>query len=716
MGHEHHHSRRPADEVLLQVSGLHCTNCALSLERHLTRVGAGNPTVDFASGRTTFTLADRSKLNDVVESIVRLGYSVTDTETPLGPQRHTALLIKTFVSAVLTLPILLAMFTGASIFHDPWLQAVIVTPVFLIGLQHFGLSGIRSVRAGVANMDVLIAAGILAGYTASMVTLVQGMGHQTVFFEAVASIVTFVLLGNLLEERAVRRTTSAIEALSNLQPSKALRITVQEDGSETVSTISLRDIRVGDTLQVNSGDKVPTDGTVIRGSASVNESMLTGESLPVDRAEGDKVIGGSIVTSGAITLQATAVGEDTILSSIIQLVRDAQQRKPAIQRVGDAVSAVFVPAVLIIAILVFILGIAFFDLSGGEALVRALAILVVACPCAMGLATPTAIMVALGRAAQTGILIRGGDTLERLQKVSHIAFDKTGTLTTGNLTVQHLQTFNGCSPVEAQSLIVALQRHSSHPIAQALLRAYDKPGLPVQRLQDVHETRGIGIQGRSSNGEQYSCGGARIAAQYNVSTNDDLVLFKDSTLIASLSLQDDLRAEAPVTLQRLKSLGLSASLVSGDRADKCEALGGKLGIETVKAQQLPEQKLAFIHSLQERYPGGVAYVGDGINDAPTLAEASVGISLSSGSDVAMHSAQVLLSGDTLARLPEAITLSRLTVSTIKQNLLWAFLYNVTCIPLAAGGFLTPLQGALLMTFSDVLIVGNSLRLKVRRLS
>lgn len=716
MGHEHHHSRRPADEVLLQVSGLHCTNCALSLERHLTRVGAGNPSVDFASGRTTFTLADRSKLDAVIESIVRLGYSVSDAATPLGPERHTALLVKTAICAALTLPILVAMFTGTSIFHDPWLQAVLVTPVFLIGLQHFGLSGIRSVRAGVANMDVLIAAGILAGYTASMVTLVQGMGHQTVFFEAVASIVTFVLLGNLLEERAVRRTTSAIEALSNLQPSKALRITEQKNGSETVTTISLRDIRVGDTLQVNSGDRVPTDGTVIRGSASVNESMLTGESLPVDRAEGDKVIGGSIVTSGAITLQATAVGEDTILSSIIQLVRDAQQRKPAIQRVGDAVSAVFVPAVLIIAIVVFILGVAFFDLSGGEALVRALAILVVACPCAMGLATPTAIMVALGRAAQTGILIRGGDTLERLQKVSHIAFDKTGTLTTGNLAVRDLKTFNGCSPVEAQSLIVALQRHSSHPIAQALLRAYDKPGLPIQRLQDVQETKGVGIQGRSSNGEQYSCGGARIATQYNVSTNDDLVLFKDGTLVASLSLQDDVRPEASITLQRLKSLGLSASLVSGDRADKCAALGGKLGIETVKAQQLPEQKLAFIHSLQERYPGGVAYVGDGINDAPTLAEASVGISLSSGSDVAMHSAQVLLSGDTLARLPEAIALSRLTVSTIKQNLLWAFLYNVTCIPLAAGGFLTPLQGALLMTFSDVLIVGNSLRLKVRSLS
>jgi Cu+-exporting ATPase len=325
-------------------------------------------------------------------------------------------------------------------------------------------------------------------------------------------------------------------------------------------------------------------------------------------------------------------------------------------------------------------------------------------------------MVALGRAAQTGILIRGGDTLERLQKVSHIAFDKTGTLTTGNLAVRDLKTFNGCSPVEAQSLIVALQRHSSHPIAQALLRAYDKPGLPIQRLQDVQETKGVGIQGRSSNGEQYSCGGARIAAQYNVSTNDDLVLFKDGILIASLSLQDDLRPEAPTTLQRLIALGLSTSLVSGDRTDKCEDLGTTLGIETVKAQQLPEQKLAFIHSLQETYPGGVAYVGDGINDAPTLAEASVGISLSSASDVAMHSAQVLLSGDTLARLPEAIALSRLTVSTIKQNLLWAFLYNVTCIPLAAGGFLTPLQGALLMTFSDVLIVGNSLRLKVRSLS
>ena len=289
------------------------------------------------------------------------------------------------------------MFTGSATLHDPLLQGILATPVFLIGLHHFGLSGIRSLRAGVANMDVLIAVGIIAGYTASMVTLVRGLGHETIFFEAVGSIVTFILIGNFLEERAVRKTTSAIESLSQLQPPRATRIIVAADGSERLESVALKDVSVGDILQVNTGDKVPTDSVIIRGAGSLDEAMLTGESKPVDRAAGDRVIGGSILSSGTIAIRATAVGDDTMLAAIVQLVRDAQQRKPSIQRVGDAVSAVFVPSVLSIAVLVFVLGLWAFELSVDQALVRALAVVVVACPCAMGLATPTAIMVSLGR-------------------------------------------------------------------------------------------------------------------------------------------------------------------------------------------------------------------------------------------------------------------------------------------------------------------------------
>lgn len=714
-GHDHH-PRRPADEIVLTVSGMHCTNCALSLEKHLNRVGAQTPTVDFATGRTTFRLADRNRLKEIIESIARLGYTVADDGPSHGPSRHSALLIKTAVSALLTAPLLLAMFTGSATLHNPLLQGILATPVFLIGLHHFGLSGIRSLRAGVANMDVLIAVGIIAGYTASMVTLVRGLGHETIFFEAVGSIVTFILIGNFLEERAVRKTTSAIESLSQLQPPRATRIIVAADGSERLESVALKDVSVGDILQVNTGDKVPTDSVIIRGAGSLDEAMLTGESKPVDRAAGDRVIGGSILSSGTIAIRATAVGDDTMLAAIVQLVRDAQQRKPSIQRVGDAVSAVFVPSVLSIAVLVFVLGLWAFELSVDQALVRALAVVVVACPCAMGLATPTAIMVSLGRAATSGILIRGGDTLERLAKVSHVAFDKTGTLTTGAIKVGEIEAHNGCSREAAQALLVALQKHSSHPIAQAILRAFPANGPDAPVLVSVAETRGVGVEGRSADGHTYECGGRVVAMRNQIVTNADLILVRDGTLIASLSLIDAIRPEAPAVVSRISAMGLSTSLVSGDTKERCMSVGSKLGISDIQPEKLPEQKLAYLHSLQASTSGGAAFVGDGINDAPTLAEASVGISLSSGSDVAMHSAQVLLSGDTLAHLPDAIRLSQITVTTIKQNLFWAFFYNILTIPLAALGYLSPLQGALLMTLSDVVIVGNSLRIKARRLS
>ena len=713
---DHHDPRRPAGEISVRISGLHCTNCALSLEKHLTKVGAQDPAVDYATGHATFKLADRSRLSAVLESISRLGYTVSDASAPAAPERHTALLVQTTICAVLTLPLLVGMFTGSSFLHDPFVQGALATPVFLIGIHHFGLSGLRSLRAGVANMDVLIAAGILAGYLASAITLFTGLGHETIFFEAVASIVTFVLIGHFLEERAVKKTTSAIEALSHLQPPRASRITTSDSGAEAVHSVALAEVREGDLLQVNTGDRIPTDGVIVRGSGSLDESMLTGESLPVERSVDERVIGGSILASGSIAMRATAVGDDTILASIVQLVRDAQQRKPSIQRVGDAVSAVFVPAVLGVAVLVFAVGLGVFGLTAGEALVRALAVVVVACPCAMGLATPTAIMVALGRAATNGILIRGGDTLERLAKVSHVSFDKTGTLTTGALRVGKLSVHNGCSEAFAKGALAALQRHSSHPIAVAIRSAFQGELSAGPRFASVAETKGVGVEGVADDAQLYVCGGRVIAARYSIESSDDLVLVRDGTLLASLSLQDDLRPEATGVVRSVMGMGLSTSLISGDTKAKCYAIANQVGIQDVRPEQLPEQKLSALRQLQASSPGGVAYVGDGINDAPTLAEASVGISLSSGSDVAIQSAQVLLSGGTIAHLPEAIRLSQITVTTIKQNLLWAFLYNVLAIPLAAFGYLSPLQGALLMTFSDVVIVGNSLRIKARKLS
>ncbi len=705
----------PIDEtkVVVKVSGMHCTNCALSLEKHLLRVGVHAPNVDFATGRTSFTLHDSQRLPEIVKSISNLGYAVDESTTARSHAHdHNGLQTKTAISAVLTIPLLAAMFLPHSPLHDPTIQFYLATPVFLIGAHHFGLSAIRSLRAGVANMDVLIAIGILAGYAASVISLFQGLSHETIFFEATASIVTFVLIGNVLEERAVRKTTSAIENLSALQPEEATRLVSTSNGSYASEVVSVAALSVGDLLQVNTGDRVPADSAIEQGSLSCDESMLTGESLPVERAEGERLIGGSIAVGGSAVVRVTAVGAESTLASIVRLVQEAQQRKPSIQRLGDAVSAVFVPGVIVISVIILGLGIFVFNLSIAQAIVRALAIAVVACPCAMGLATPTAIMVALGRAATSGFLIRGGDTLERLAKIKHIAFDKTGTLTRGALTIGHLSTHNGVSETEAKSALAALQLGSSHPIAKAIVSAY-KEFQGSLSLKEISETRGIGIEGVDSHGARYVCGGKRVAARFGVSSLDDLVLVKDGTLIASLSLHDELRPEAVAVIKKLKALGISVSMISGDQAQKCAEAAAELGITDVHAEKLPEEKRAVIRELQSHAP--IAYVGDGINDAPTLAEASVGVSLSSASDVARHSAQVVLTGNTLSALPATISLARLTVQTIKQNLFWAFFYNLTAIPLAALGYIAPLAGALMMTASDVVIVANSLQIKLRKL-
>lgn len=712
--HQHHHdTRRPATDVTIRVSGMHCTNCALSLEKHLLRIGAHAPAVDFASGRTSFHLHDAEKLPEVITSIRNLGYSVDDVSQPRKASFEQALYIKTAICALLTLPLLGAMLVPHSILHDPTLQLYLATPVFLIGVHHFGGSAIRSLRAGIANMDVLISLGILAGYIASVVSLFKGLSHDLIFFEATSSIVTFVLIGNLLEERAVRKTSSAIESLSALQPAQAVRLIHTPNGTSTSEVIPIGSIQVGDMLQVNTGDKVPTDGIIEQGFLSCDEAMISGESVPVDRRGGERVIGGAIVVAGSGVIRATAVGGDTTLASIVRLVQEAQQRKPSIQKVGDAVSAVFVPGVLILSVVVLGVSIFAFDLPLSQAIVRALAIAVVACPCAMGLATPTAIMVALGRAATSGFLIRGGDTLERLAAIKHVAFDKTGTLTKAELQLNELSVHQSISPDEAKATLVALQRNSSHPIAKAIIKAYkDYEG----RFSFVTttETKGIGIEGTTTDGDVYFCGGRLIAERFGINTEDDLIVVRNGKLLASLSLRDEVRPEAAEVIRKLTAMGISVSLISGDTTRKSQEVARTLGITSVEAEKLPEQKLAIARELQQQSP--LAYVGDGINDAPTLAEASVGISLSSASDVAMHSAQVLLTDNSLGHLPAAISLARLTVRTIKQNLFWAFFYNIITIPMAACGQIAPLAGALLMTGSDVMIVGNSLRIKFKKIT
>lgn len=502
--------------------------------------------------------------------------------------------------------LMLGMFPGFSDLHNPKIQALIALPAFLIGMQHFGKSALRSLRRFAPNMDVLIFIGVLCSYACSIIAILASFPHEYIFFEACASIVTFVLIGHWIEKRAVVKTTSAISDLTKLQFFKARRLAHSGEIEEIEST----QIQVGDVLVLKKGDRIGTDGEVVSGSGLVDQSIITGESAGIEVQAGSAVTGGTLVLSGSFQVRALAVGDTTILASIVRLVSDATSRKPDIQRIGDRVSSWFVPIIICLSLLFFLINIAVLHCTFPEALMRALAVLAISCPCAMGLATPTAIMVALGRAAKSGILVRGGDTLERLAETKQIFFDKTGTLTTGK---------TGASNTES------------------------------------------------------------------------------------------IRSGAKELLRYLDQEKIGYAVVSGDKLERVQAIARELGIQNIHAEQKPEQKLALVKASQEETK--LVFVGDGVNDAPALQLASVGVALGSGTDIAMNAAQVVLLGDKIELLKEALMLSRATVLTIKQNLWWAFGYNLVAVPLAALGFFTPLVAALLMTGSDIVVIGNSLRLR-----
>jgi len=705
--------RRPSHIVKLNVTGLNCTNCALSLERHLSKVGAEAPSVDFTNGKAEFRLNDPEMLADVVGSIERLGYKVSNAPVSSNWSRLNWLILKAIVASVLTLPLLLGMVVPIPHIHEPWIQFLLATPIFLIGLEHFGASALRSLRGGMPNMDVLITIGIVAGYTCSLASMIFSLGHQFIFFEAVASIVTFVLVGHLLEERAVRRTTSALDELSRLQVAEA-QLVLFEGGKEIVKPVPFSQIKPGDSVRVNTGDKIPTDGVIINGAGSIDESMLTGEPYPVESQPDRKVVGGTLLVSGTITIRASAVGEDTVLSSIVRLVKEAQTKRPELQRIADQLSSVFVPVVLSLAILFFV----YSWLIAGEALsaslVRALATLVVACPCALGLATPTAVMVAIGRAARMGVIIKGGETLERLAATKIVAFDKTGTLTAGKLQVSNLRSFDPTFSIEKiKAILVEIEGRSSHPIARALVQSFADPSLPIVKVHSISETRGVGMSGHLDDGSRIEIGGKRIVPEKDLDKAGDLTVLRNGQILASMNLADQIRPEAKPMIDHLHDREIQTAIISGDRIDRTKAVAENVGIDRVFAQQLPDEKLATLRHLQAN--DVVTYVGDGINDAPTLAEAAVGISLGNASDIAIQSAQVVLLGDNLALVPKTIHLAKLTVSTIKQNFFWAIFYNVLTIPLAGLGYISPITAALLMSMSDVVIILNSLRLRYKTL-
>jgi len=700
--------------IELKVEGMSCTNCALGIKKSLEKEGFSNVNADFTTDLVTFELADESRLPLAVKRIESLGYSVALPNEGEEKQKKSGLSNiekKFWFSAIFTVPLILAMFVPVPLLHNDLFQLALTLPVFAVGFWHFGRSAFNSLRAGVTNMDVLIFLGSTAAFVYSLIGTINGLGHDYMFYETSASIISIVLLGNMLEHRSVKKTTSAVDDLVRLQKNSAKRILSGGNGiGEQIEEVDASLIETGERVLVNSGDKIPVDGEIYWGHGSIDEGMISGESLPVDKATGDKVVGGTILVSGNIKVKTTATGKETVLSQIIEMVRSAQQDKPKLQNLADKISAIFVPTVVVLALLTMGGWLLFSDLPFRDALMRGVAVLVIACPCALGLAIPTAVVVGLGRMAKGGILIKGGSSIDKFAGIDTIVFDKTGTLTTGKFAVKRLQTF-GISENEVATIIYSLEKHSSHPIAIALADHFRESG--EIEFKSVTEEKGLGIKATGIDGRTYQAGSYSIAEAL---TNDDahnVYLLVDGELAGWLDIEDEIKPEAAEAIDFLKSKGVKTVLLSGDRRKRCEEVAEALGIEEVYAEQLPDQKLEVITELTKQ--GRVGMVGDGINDAPALARADVGISMSDATQVAVKSAEVVLLKGNLGLLSKAFASSRVTLRTIKENLFWAFFYNVAAIPFAMAGFLTPIVAAAAMAFSDIIVVGNSLRLKRRKL-
>ena len=699
--------------TLLDVEGMTCANCAIGVENQLKKLGAGEIKVNFALGEASFIAPISISADEIAKGITQIGYKSRIREHDKDEKQGLSSIEKKFwFSLIFTLPLITHMFLPHDSFmQNPILQAFLAFPVFILGVFHFGKSGLSSLRTGAPNMDVLIFIGSASAFFYSSWGAYTFYGtpltHDFLFFETSASIVSLVLLGNLLEHRSITKTTSAIKDLSAMQVKTAMRFNSNGEPEE----ITYNAIQIGDLLLVNTGDVIPIDGIIMEGNGTIDESMISGESIPLNKEKGDKVVGSTILTDGNIIVKAEAIGRNTVLSKIIDLVKNAQQDKPEIQRLGDRISAIFVPIVLGISLTTFLLSKFGFDLSTQQSMLQAIAVLVISCPCAMGLATPTAVMVGIGRAAKKGILIKGGSTLEELAKTKTIIFDKTGTLTTGKFTIKSLNVIDG-NEQEIIDVLFNIEGRSAHPIAKSIVENL-KEKAKVIVLSDIEEVKGIGLSATDEMGNNWKVGSYRMASELTDDKLHEVYILKNNKLIATLDIEDEIKPKAKEMIAELTHQGIEIILLSGDKQSKCDALAKTLNIQTVFAEQLPEEKLTKVQEYSSK--GNTVMVGDGVNDAPALARATVGISFGDATDVSINTAQVVLLGTNgIDKLTETLHLSRLTFKTIKQNLFWAFFYNVLAIPVAAFGFLSPIIATATMGLSDIVVIGNSILLKVKK--
>ncbi|MDR1103075.1 MAG: cadmium-translocating P-type ATPase [Tannerella sp.] len=705
--------RTPVKTVSLKVHGMSCAVCASHVKKTLESGGAEDVSVNFATGDVTFQIDENTekKLPQMFRQIEKLGYTVAQTDLPQPPPAfYRTYLFRFLFCACFTLPLLLHMVWPDSVWANPRLQFLLSLPVYLTGLISFGKPAVRSLLNRMPDMNVLILLGATAAYAYSLTGMILygEQAHHYLFFESSASIVTLILLGRFIEEKVVEKTSSSIADLVRLQKTTARKILFNRKAEKIVIIDNSR-LQAGDRVLINAGDQVPADGCIVWGEASVNEAMLTGESDAIHKRTGEALTGGALLESGTVKMRVTAVGRDTALAHIIELVKRAQNEKTAMQQLADRISAVFVPVVLLIAFATFFVWYLFMAVSPVNALMYGISVAVIACPCAMGLATPLALMVGMGRAAKNGILIKGMQPLEACTRIRQIAFDKTGTLTTGEPVITAFASLENRED-ELKSLAVALEKHSSHPVARCITKSW-KDAVPVE-MASVTEIRGKGISGRTADGAAIFIGAAHAMDGVSSLPGHSLYITRDRKPVGWIDLQEEVRPEAQEVIEQLKRMHIRPVIVSGDQEDKCRKVARKLGIETVYAGQTPEQKPAVLKELMRTAP--TAMVGDGINDAPALATAHLGISLSDATRIAMQQADILLLDASLKRLPLALGLGKHTFVTIRENLFWAFIYNVIAIPVAACGFLTPTVAAASMALSDVFLLANSMRLKFKK--
>ncbi len=719
-------TKNQEQKVKFHIEGMSCTNCALGISKFLEKKGFEEVQVNFATGIVQIDIEGEAGIEEVKTNVEKLGYHVVSVETPKGvsnsyisakdttsASKPTPTFTSLFttqnlllISGILSVPLFLGMFLPFAFLHNPFVQLALASPVYLIGVLYFGRSAFHSLQSGIPNMDVLVILGATAAFGFSLVSLFSETLGQGLYFETASIIITFVLLGKYLEHRAVQQTTTAIKELTQLQKVKAKRI-LEMDSEEVIELVEADLLKKGDRVLINTGDNIPADGKVFWGEAMIDESMISGESLPIEKAMGEKVIGGTILQQGSIKMQVTAAGNQTTLAQIIELVRSAQADQPPIQRLADKVSAIFVPIVIAIAILTFLIAFFGFHLPFSTALMNSIAVLVVACPCAMGLATPTAMMVGMGEVAKNGILIKGGSTIEKLANIQKIVFDKTGTLTTGNFKIKKIRNLSDKDDTAIKAIVRSLEKHSSHPIAVSLTEALKEA--PKKLLINIQEHKGAGVSGQDLDGNYYELGSYRMAKEVTKDDSHQLYLLENKQLVATIDLEDELKEGANTVIEDLQKIGIQSILLSGDRAVKVNEVAQKLEIQTVYAEKLPQEKLEIVANLSEQ--SNVAMAGDGINDAPALAKAHVGISMSNATQIAIQSAQVVLLKGNLSLLTKTIQISQRILKIIQQNLFWAFFYNVLMIPLAAMGMLNPMLAAGAMSLSSIMVVGNSLRLK-----